>query len=180
MKNIRRKVLILLGTMLLLNQLFALTIFAEEKKDLNLDSSSIKNEEAVSKDLKEITLEFTNNVINMKVKENNMKCFDIVDKDGKSIDFEVAMGDDQVEPDKKRIIVLSLGDGLKEGQSYKVKVSSDLVAKNGNALGEGLEINFTTEASSNSNYLYFIMFGVAIILILLSISLKKKKVEKNK
>lgn len=118
------------------------------------------------------TLEFSNNVVNMKVKDKNMKCFDIVDEEGNSVDFEVSMADDRIESEKKNIIVLSLGEGLKEGQSYKVKISSDLVAKNGNAIGEDLEINITTEASSDTNYIFFVIPVVVIFLVILGISLK--------
>ncbi|WP_461204690.1 Ig-like domain-containing domain [Clostridium sp. DL1XJH146] len=178
MKNMKKKVSMVLGVALLLN-LFTLTIFAEEKKALGLEASSIKNEEEVSLDTKEITLEFSNNVINMAVKDDNMKCFDIVDGAGNSIDFEVVMGDDQIEPEKKRIITLELQEELKAGESYKVIISSEVTAKNGNALGEDVEINFSAEAGSSQLYLFIILAVVVIGIILFAINSKKKNSNKN-
>ncbi len=177
MKNIKRKVSMLIGIVLLLN-LFTFIVFAEEKKALSLESSSIKNDEVVSLETEEITLEFTNNVINMAVKDDNMKCFEIVDGAGNSIGFEVVMGDDQIEPEKKRLITLELQETLKAGESYKVIISSQVTAKNGNALGEDIEINFTTQASSSNYYTIIILAVVVIVVIFFVINSRKKKTSK--
>lgn len=111
---------------------------------LRLDSSSPYNgQSGVPTDVL-ITMTFNKNVINMTVSDNNRNCFSLYAADGSKVPVEVIMADDQVEPEKKRIVSLKPLQDLKPGTAYTVKVSSSLESKSGNTLGSDLAITFIT------------------------------------
>ncbi len=111
---------------------------------LRLDSSSPYNgQTGVSLPLL-INMTFNKNVINMTVSDNNRNCFSLYAADGSKVPVEVIMADDQVEPEKKRIVSLRPLQDLKPGAAYTVKVSSALQAKSGVTLGSDLTITFIT------------------------------------
>lgn len=115
---------------------------------LRLDSSSPYNgQSGVPTDVL-ITMTFNKNVINMTVSDNNRNCFSLYAADGSKIPIEVIMADDQVEPEKKRIVSLKPLQDLKPGTAYTVKVSSSLQAKSGVTLGGDLAITFITAQDS--------------------------------
>ena len=90
-----------------------------------------------------ITLTFTKNVVNFTVRDNNMGCFTLVDSGGSRVPIAVIMGDDQVDPDVKRIISVS-PDALSPGETYTLIISGNLQAKNGTYLGSDIYLTFTT------------------------------------
>lgn len=92
----------------------------------------------------EIKLTFNKNVINMSVKDNNRKCFALYSAAGAAIPIEVKMADDQMEPEKKRDVILSPLQDLQPGTTYIVKVAPELQAKNGVTLGKQITISFVT------------------------------------
>lgn len=110
---------------------------------LTLEASSVQNG---AKDVPtdcEITLTFSKNVVNFTVKENNMACFSVTDSDGGPVETQVIMGDDQVDPDVKRIVVVKPA-GLKEGGTYSLRIDGALTSKSGVSLGDDIVITFTT------------------------------------
>ena len=74
-----------------------------------------------------VTLTFTKNVMNFTVKDHNMGCFQLIDSGGNAAPIRILMGDDQVDPDCKRIVGVEAS-GLKAGESYTLIISGDLTA----------------------------------------------------
>jgi hypothetical protein len=98
----------------------------------------------------EIKLCFSKNVVHMTVRDNNRKCFSLYSADG-TVPVEVVMADDQIEPEKKREVVLKpLGD-LRSGAAYTVRVAPELQSKSGVFLGKQVEISFTTTGVPEGN-----------------------------
>ncbi|KAF1085304.1 hypothetical protein SPSYN_01440 [Sporotomaculum syntrophicum] len=95
-------------------------------------------------------LHFNKNVINMTVKDNNMQCFALFDSEGTAIPLQVIMADDQVEPEKKRDVVLKPAQALTPGTGYTIKVASSLTSKSGVTLGRDVHIAFTTAGATPS------------------------------
>lgn len=91
----------------------------------------------------EIRLSFSKNVINMMVKDGNLKCFSLF-ADNELLEIEVLMADDQVEPELKRDVVIVPVDGLQPNKNYTIKVAPEFQSKGGVALGKELKINFST------------------------------------
>ena len=119
------------------------TLYAGDKA-LSLKTSTPENgTTGVALDAS-LELEFSNNVVNMKVAENNKECFTLVDNTGLPAAITVIIPDDQIEPEKKRLIILSPVSLLHPGTTYTIVVSPALIAKNGNALEEETLITFTT------------------------------------
>lgn len=98
-----------------------------------------------------IKLEFSKNVVNMSVKENNLKCFSLLNSENQSIPIEVQMADDQMEPDRKREIVVVPKEKLDPGSSYTLKINANLTSKSGVNLGKDIEITFITQGESKTN-----------------------------
>jgi len=88
----------------------------------------------------EITLNFSKNVVNMSVKDNNQKCFTLNSADGTQIPVEVIMADDQIEPEKKDIIAVSPTVELSPDTQYILKILADLTSKNGTTLEKTVSI----------------------------------------
>lgn len=107
-----------------------------------LTSTPVNGAQNVARDT-EINLSFNKNVVNMSVAANNRKCFTITQGQN-SVAFDVVMADDQVQPEGKRDIILVPRSSLLPGTSYKVTVSSGLLAKNGSTMVQDVTITFTT------------------------------------
>lgn len=165
-------------TVLVLSFLMILSItsFAGDKQ-LSLDTSSIEDGAREVSLTPEFNLVFTNNVINSKVRENNMSAISMVDADGNNVDIEVLMADDQINPEEKRNVSVKVKGQLKEGSDYKLLVSKSFMGKNGSNLAEDLTIGFTTEGASSSK-VPFIAIGGAV-LIMLALAAKKKSTKTN-
>lgn len=97
----------------------------------------------------EITLTFNKNVVNLAVHDNNMTCFTLTDANG-TVAIDVLMGDDQVDPTIKRIVVISPQSDLSPDTQYKLTISGNLTAKSGAVLGSDIEISFTTASAEAS------------------------------
>lgn len=98
----------------------------------------------------EITLNFSKNVVNMSVKDNNQKCFTLNSADGTQIPVEVIMADDQIEPEKKDIIAVSPTVELSPDTQYILKILADLTSKNGTTLEKTVSITFYTEKGTGT------------------------------
>lgn len=115
-------------------------------KPLLLDYSSLPDGSTdVATDVS-ITLTFTKNVVNMAVRDNNSGCFSLTAADGTSVPVSVIMGDDQVDPDIKRIITVEAY-GLTPATTYTLAVSGALTSKSGVSLGDPIYLSFTTKAA---------------------------------
>lgn len=94
-----------------------------------------------------VKLLFNKNVVHFTVKDNNAKCFSIKNEKGEEIPIEIIFADDQIEPDKKREIILRARDPFAENTTYTIDISPELRAKNGSSLDKNVSISFTTLGS---------------------------------
>ncbi|NMB27567.1 MAG: Ig-like domain-containing protein [Tissierellia bacterium] len=93
----------------------------------------------------EIYLLFNKNVVNMNVKENNRNNIKLIDGDGKEVPIEIVFADDQIEPEKRREIIIKPVEPLAKSSTYKVQIFPDFMAKNGKTVGKLTEVKFETE-----------------------------------
>ncbi len=172
-KNDKVRILYIL---LIFTIFFSAGAWAKGNNPLYLESSNpSQDEKNISTNLEEIKLVFSKNVVNMKVKDNNLKCFKLYDKDGNEIPIEVVMADDQIEREKRHDIILKIKKELEEGMTYTIEVSQNLQAKNGKTLDEPLEMQFRTEGGKNGNNKYLLIAGLILIGISVGIYIKNKK-----
>lgn len=92
---------------------------------IELSMTGIKAEE------NRVELEFSKNVTNLTVKENNSNSFEIRDAEGNELNFEVEIPDDQLEREKRRDIYLNLSEPLESEKDYILTVKKGFMAKNG-------------------------------------------------
>lgn len=111
---------------------------------LSLAGSSPANGEQDVPLAGEIKLSFNKNVVHMTVCDDNKQCFALYAEDATAVPLEVIMADDQMEPEKRRDIVLKPQQELAPGTSYTVKIAPALRAKNGTTLGVETAVTFTT------------------------------------
>ncbi len=91
-----------------------------------------------------IILEFSNNVVNLNIQSINKLCFNLENREGENIPIEVIFPDDQLEPEKKRIISLKPVGALEKSMDYILLIDGGLQSKNGQILGKDIVVNFTT------------------------------------
>lgn len=91
-----------------------------------------------------IYLLFDKNVVNFQLKENNLRCFTLLDPQNQAVPIEVILADDQIEPEKRNEIIVKPKVALKANTTYRLEISPELQAKNGQTLGKKLVISFTT------------------------------------
>lgn len=96
----------------------------------------------------QIKLTFNKNVINMSVKDNNVKCFALYNN-GLQVPINVIMADDQIQPEYKREVTIAPQQSLQPGSSYTLKISPKLQAKSGSVLEKEVNVNFTTAGGKN-------------------------------
>ena len=97
----------------------------------------------------QIKLTFNKNIINMSVKDNNVKCFALYNN-GQQVPINVVMADDQIQPEYKREVTIVPQQVLQSGSNYTLKISPELQAKSGAVLGQEVKVSFTT-AGKNVN-----------------------------
>ena len=150
----RKRILSILLILILITSL-ALSVFAEggngdgsgggKNVPLGLAESSIPDGSTNIPTNVTITLTFNKNVVNFTVKDNNMTCFSLSDSRGNNVPVSVLMGDDQVDPDIKRIVNIKPS-SLSEGETYALTISGRLTAKSGAVLGNDIILHFSTVA----------------------------------
>ncbi len=91
-----------------------------------------------------LLLAFSKNVVNFSVAENNVGCFDLKTSSGDVIEIEIEMGDDQMDPELKRIVKVIPVSPLEHNREYNLTISGELQSKNGEILGEDMIIRFVT------------------------------------
>ena len=164
-----KKTLYLVITITLMISLFSVAEGTDGNKPLFLDTSTPEDGAADIPLDQEIKFVFSKNVVNLSIKENNLKCLTMEDSEGNDVPIEVVMGDDQIHPDEKRYIIIKPVDGLVENMTYTVIISPDMLAKNGNNLGEETTVSFSTistEPSTSS----FNTAGIALAAVLIALS----------
>ncbi len=152
-----KKILILL----LMFSLSAVGVFAGDKQ-LELVSSSIEDgAEAVG--LSPVfELEFSNNVINMKVQEANKAAIVLLNAAGEEMPIAVEMADDQVSPDLKRMVTVKTSEALSEGAAYELVIKSGFSAKNGTVIKEDTIIHFKTEGGASFPWMSLLVFAAVM------------------
>lgn len=153
------------------------------KNPLTLEEAAVSDgQQNVALDA-ELKFVFSNNVINLSVKENNATCFSLTDESGAVVPLEVVMGDDQLEADLKEIIIIKPEGGLQAGKTYTLVMDQALQAKNGNTLGSDISITFSTAAAaapvaSGSNTALIIV--IALVVIALVVFMVRRNAKKAK
>ncbi|MEN6327870.1 MAG: Ig-like domain-containing protein [Syntrophomonas sp.] len=155
-----KKTLILAILAVLCCMFIALPVLAEGDgsgggKDvpLSLASSNPANGQNNVPVTTDINLTFNKNVVNLAIKDNNMKCFSL-SANGTNVPIQVNMPDDQVDFEHRRNIDVNPSQELKPGTVYKLVISGQLMAKNGMSLGTPVTVSFTTAgavANQNTN-----------------------------
>jgi hypothetical protein len=95
-----------------------------------------------------VKLTFNKNVINLAIRDVNKNCFALVTSAGSQVPIEVIMADDQLYPEEKRNISVKPLQALQPGTAYTLKISPELMAKNGTSLGHEVTLNFVTEGTA--------------------------------
>jgi hypothetical protein len=146
MKSYRKRILLLL--LLMVSIVIPQRGFADDSKVKTgpelVESNPSRGASSVSIDT-EIYLLFNKNVVNMRVKENNVNNIRLIDGSGKEIPIDIIFADDQIEPEKRREILVKPKENLKKSTTYKVQILPDFMAKNGKKAGELIEVAFETE-----------------------------------
>jgi len=136
--NLSKMSLCLCFLLLITNPLFS------GNKPLQLVTSSLDQADNLVNCNPVINFIFSNNVVNMKVSDMNKTCFTLQTLNEMLINIEVIMADDQIEPEKKRIISVKPLKSLSANTHYMLMISNSLSAKNGNTLSNDIKVEFKT------------------------------------
>ncbi|MGN1033357.1 MAG: Ig-like domain-containing protein, partial [Intestinibacter sp.] len=162
MKKTQPKLIALIMSILLIILISPVNVFAGngdgsgggdgqgKTKPLELLNQSIQNDDTDISIEPYIVLDFSKNVVNLLVKEDNEKCFKLTDSDGKSVKINILMVDDQVDLERRRQIIVEPAEALKEETTYTLEISDDLVAKSGSKMESAIDIKFTTGTSNST------------------------------
>lgn len=181
MYKFKKGICLIIAVLMILGVLASATfIFAEGGNNPLFINESIPADGAsnISTDT-EIKINFSKNVVNLSVKDTNLKCFTMKDNEGNNIPINVVMADDQIERDKRNDIILVPVNGLEEEKEYTITISSNLTAKNGNTLGEEKIITFSTVGFVNENKIDIVKIAVIIIIAIVLIFIVTKLVKKK-
>lgn len=171
-----KKTLILLMALTLLLSVFTVAEATEGNKPLFLDTSTPEDGATDIPLEQEIKLVFSKNVVNLSVKDNNMNCFTMEDSDGNDVPIYIEMGDDQIHPDQKRDVVINPVEGLKENLTYTIRISPDMLAKNGNNLGEEVTVTFSTISThAVVNTAEIATWAIIIVLVITVFIVRRRK-----
>lgn len=129
--------------LVLMISLNVFTAYADSSVPFQLVESTPANSKVDVELNVEIKLLFNKNVVNFSVKDNNANCIKLYNDAGQAVSADLIFPDDQVDPEKKREIYIKPTE-LKENTKYTIEISKDMLAKNGNTLGETVFISFTT------------------------------------
>ncbi len=107
---------------------------------LSVVASSVDEGQSISGD-EAITLTFSKNVVNSKVKEANASLFSLQSASGEEISVEVVMADDQIEQDKKNDVVIQPTEKLEAGE-YILTAKAGIESKNGTVMEKDYTLKF--------------------------------------
>ncbi|MHB1420150.1 MAG: Ig-like domain-containing domain [Bacillota bacterium] len=122
----------------------------ENSDPLTLAASSPANGQKDVPLTSNIKLTFNKNVVNMAVKENNLKSIGLYTAADAKVPVEITMADDQIQPEYKDDITINPVNELLPSTTYKVIIAPELTAKNGTVLGKQVVITFTTVGESQT------------------------------
>ena len=150
-------------------------------KPLTLVASSVENNQQNVPTDSEILLEFSKNVVNFTVKEENAKCFSLVDDKGNNVNIEVVMGDDQVDSSIKNFITRA-PEKLEKDTVYTITIDSKITSKSGVNMEKDEIITFSTgennqnvnEPAKMSTAVICLLTGVLVVLVA-AVFIKKLK-----
>lgn len=117
-----------------------------QNKDIPLTlRESVPSDEELNVPL-DVTIElyFNKNICNVKVLENNKKCFHLTSEDGEVIPLTITVPDDQVQRTYKRDAFLKPKEPLEPNTRYRVAVDKTLMAKNGRNIDNAHVFEFVT------------------------------------
>ncbi len=175
-KNIKRSLFLIIFVSLVIMSVTVCVAGGNSKAPLKLEESfPSDNEKSVSTDLKEIKLVFSKNVVNMKVKEENMNCFEMYDNQNNKIVFDIIMADDQIDREKRNDVILVPKEPLREDTIYTIIVNENLKSKSGVSLGEEVRISFSTKGVNSKLNLTLIISGIVVVVVILLFILRKAK-----
>lgn len=150
-------------------------------RPLALVASSVENNQQNVPTDSEIVLEFSKNVVNFTVREENAKCFSLVDGKGNNVNIEVVMGDDQVDSSVKNFITV-VPEKLENDMVYTLTIDSNITSKSGVNMQEDAVITFSTgEINQNVNEPAKMPTGIiclligALVVIVAAVFIKKSK-----
>lgn len=144
----RRYLTGLLAALLLLCNAAGAVDGAGKAEPLALSASSVADgasDVAVDTSIK---LDFTKNVVNLQVKDNNKTCFSVTDSQGNQVPIVVSMGDDQVDREVRNTIYVSPTQTWPAGETLTLTISGNLMAKNGTSMGTARTLRFTTAGAA--------------------------------
>lgn len=144
----RRALFVLLAALCLLTSAASAEDGAGKAQPLSLSSSSVADGATNVAADTAIQLDFTKNVVNLTVKDNNMTCFSVTDSAGAAVPIVVSMGDDQVDRDVRNTIYVSPAQAWPAGETLTLTISGDLMAKNGTSMGTARTLRFTVAGAA--------------------------------
>lgn len=144
----RRALFALLAAVCLLTTAASAEDGAGKAQPLALSSSSVADGAVDVAADTAIRLDFTKNVVNLTVKDNNLTCFSVTDSTGAAVPIVVSMGDDQVDRDVRNTIYVSPAQAWPAGETLTLTISGDLMAKNGTSMGTAHTLRFTVAGAA--------------------------------
>lgn len=162
------KLVVLLSLLLCISTM--ITVFADggSNKPFSLKTSNPEDGQKKVPIQSDINLTFSKNVVNILVKENNEKCFKLLDQEGQVVPIEIVMADDQIEREKRNDIILVPKEALDHGKSYTIVISKDLMSKSGVTLEDEVTISFTTIPENGGSSLTIWILATIIVLVLVA------------
>lgn len=91
----------------------------------------------------DMIIAFTTNVVNLRVKDNNLACFKLYDNNDNPIEIDVIMGDDQVDRSIRHLVTIDPKDDLIPGENYYILVDKSLQSKNGEEMESEVKIDYS-------------------------------------
>lgn len=145
---------------------------------LELSSSSVKDGDKDVSIRAVFDLEFSNNVVNMKVNEANKAYIQLLDEAGQKVEIIVEMADDQISPELKRNVSVKAVNALEKNKTYTLVIEADFSAKNGSSLDDAINIEFTTEGGSSFTVVNILLMAAVMLMIMVAVFAAKKKYAK--
>ena len=146
---------------------------------VELSSSSVANGQNGVPVTGLITLTFSKNVVNMSVGDANKAHFTLTDSNGSLVPINIVMADDQMEPDKKRDVIIQPVQPLRPGERYTLTIAKGLQSKSGDATQDDIRIAFTTASQGLPVWMYIVGSVVIVAAIAATILSKRTSLPKG-
>lgn len=139
---------------------------------LTIESSNVENNQKGFPIDGEIKLVFSKNVVNASVNEKNNQLISLFDESDNKVAIDIIMADDQIDPEKKRDVIIKPLSPLNKNTKYKLIIDKEFSSKSGAILLENNIIEFTTKGS---NALLITVIICIALLIVCGLIWRKKK-----